>query len=516
LEEGIETTFQEEQLVYKKGNLRIRKVFPRQNLKKPQVFLIAIDYEDDQFAGLAKLKENELNKRCKSLGIDVKKSGRGVTNKSKREELRTKANEAEIGMVERELPIATKDNLWKIISSRYPQFELFETDTRLGVGETSFQSQFRPIVTAATEQADVVNTKDAFTEAIAQSLQIEVDKIFERLQRYTDAFSGLAVKPQFSWDKAVTFEILGKDQHDIEKSLDRRGSGMRRLLMVAFFQYLAEKGLGDQNDYIFAIEEPENCLHPGLQRELVGSFRKLAEEGYQIILTTHSPVFTGASPKEDLALVVRSGGVAKAIQVPDLDLSHVARELGVEPADQITGYNACVYVEGVYDIFFMNTIATKLKKAGHWDSDFEDKNIGFVLYGGDCLKHWIDLRAMKNLNRRFGVIVDSDLKNEKHNIPERKLNWKKSCEDDGGLFFILRKREIENYLHPEAIKRSGLSSADYDDFTDMKTTFGEKVYKVVELMSADEILEMDRYEKDGAEHHELKEIIEAFLALADT
>jgi putative ATP-dependent endonuclease of OLD family len=515
LEEGVETTLQSEMLVDAEGHVRIRKEYPRDSLAKPNITLITHDFEEDLFAGLATLKEKDLNERCESIGIDTTKSGRGITNKSKREALRAVAREDGIPLAQRELPLTTREDLWKTIASTLPEFELFESDTRLGVGETTFQSQFRPIVKTAAEQPGATEARDTFTGAISTALQSEVDAVFGRLRRHTDAFVGLTAKPEFSWDKAVTLQILGKDQHGVEKPLDRRGSGMRRLLMVAFFQYLAEKecrGDGDFN-FIFAVEEPENCLHPGLQRELVASFRQLADDGCQIVVTSHSPVFAGGSPIEDLALVVRTAGVARAIQSPHLDLSDVAEQLGVEPADQITGYDACVFVEGPDDIEFWKTVASKLKEAGYLEADFNDERIGFVLYGGDNLKHWINLRAMHRLSRRFAVVVDSDRKSPQHNIPARKLNWKQRCEEEGGAFFILRKREIENYVHPDAIKRSGLTVVSCNEFTDMKAVFGPNVHKVVADMTCAEILDMDRYEDNGTKHHELLEILEAFLAL---
>ena len=175
-----------------------------------------------------------------------------------------------------------------------------------------------------------------------------------------------------------------------------------------------------------------------------------------------------------------------------------------------------MFVEGPCDIFCWKTIAAKLEEGGRVDAVFGDKSIGFVPTGGACLKHWIDLRAMSRLNKRFGVVIDSDRKAAEHAIPGRKLNWKSKCEAQGGLFFIVRRREIENYLHGDAIERSGRTVEPYDDFTDMKETFGDNVYKVFADMSCDEILEMDRYDENGVEHHELQEIIEALLALPET
>lgn len=176
-------------------------------------------------------------------------------------------------------------------------------------------------------------------------------------------------------------------------------------------------------------------------------------------------------------------------------------------------YCVVVFVEGPDDINFWTTVATKLKQAGYINADFEDEQIGLLPFGGDNLGHWIHSGAMQKLTRRFGVVVDSDRKSPQHNIHGKKLNWKQACEEAGGLFFILRKREIENYIHPDAIVRAGHRLVPYDDFTDMKATFGPHIVRVISDMSAEEILGKDRYEENGIEHHELKEILEAFLSL---
>jgi putative ATP-dependent endonuclease of OLD family len=513
LEAGVETTLQEEMLVDGGGHLRIHKNYLRDNLTKFEIVLVTRDFIDNRFSGLLALKEKELNERCIGMGIDVTKSGRGITNKSKRGALREKARELGIQVESIDIKLSPKDDLWKAISALLPEFVLFEVDTRLGVDEVSFQSQFKPVIKSAVEQSQVVVARELLTKEVGDALQVEVNKIFEQLRKHTDVFVELKARPQFSLDKSVSFEILGKDQHGIENSLERRGSGMRRLLMVAFFKYLTEREQDGTRKYVFAVEEPENCLHPGLQRDLVSSFRTLADEGYQTIITSHSPVFAGASPIDDLALIIRNEGVAKAIQTPQIDVSMVAEELGVEPADQITCYNACIYVEGIDDKIFWSTVASKLKANGVIREDFGDKNVGFIISGGTNLKYWIDLRAMRKITRRFGVVVDSDKKNVSHNIPERKLNWKRTCETEGGKFFILRKREIENYIHPAALQRAGKPVKVFDEFTDMKKEFGENVFKTIKDMTSAEILEMDRYMEDGVEHHELKEIVEELLLL---
>jgi len=100
LEDGVETTLQEEMLLDASGHLRVHKVYPRGSLTKSNISLVTQDFGDDRFAGLPILKEKDLNERCSSVGIEVTKSGRGVTNKVKREALRARAQDEGIQLVE--------------------------------------------------------------------------------------------------------------------------------------------------------------------------------------------------------------------------------------------------------------------------------------------------------------------------------------------------------------------------------------------------------------------------------
>ncbi|MEW6558493.1 MAG: AAA family ATPase, partial [Elusimicrobiota bacterium] len=480
----VKTTLLEENLLNEDKELEITKIFLRSNPKKPKVKLTVMDYQD-KFNNLCSLKEKELNSIGDELGLEMSKAGRSITNKGKRGQIRKYAEEHSIPKASTQIDLS--DDLVKMLLSYLPKLELFRADTRLGVDETSFQSEFRQIVTDTVQS---IPQKSEIEEKIKNGLSTEFTKIHQKLLQHTDVLTDLKPYPKFSWDKLVAFDLKGVDEDGIEASLNKRGAGIRRMLMVAFFQYLADRKVaGKEINLIYAIEEPEAFIHPGLQRELAKSLNELCISEFQILITSHSPVFAGFSPKEDLVLLKRTGGTAEAIQSPALNLEEVADELGVEPSDQICGFKACVFVEGPKDILFWETVFKKLKANGNFPATPAEKNIGFIPYGGSGLKHYIDRKALKNINRKYLVIVDSDRKNISDIIPQRKLNWKQECESDGGKFFILRKRAIENYLHPEALKRDGKLNSPFDDFTDMKSLFGENVIKTIEKMTAEEIIE---------------------------
>lgn len=322
--------------------------------------------------------------------------------------------------------------------------------------------------------------------------------------KHTDEVDSIKTRPSFKWKDLVSFYLECKDKQGKEIPFAKRGSGLRRLLMVAYFQYLAQKGktAGSLKGSIYGIEEPETYLHPGAQRDLLNSFKDITKSD-QVLVSTHSPVFAGSTEIGNLTLIVREGGIAKVLQGDKLELSKVAEELGVEPNDQIYGYKAIVFFDGPTDCDVFNTFAETLYQSKKLTSTFKDKQIGILPGGGNNLKHWITRKAIKGINRKYCIIFDSDLKSPIDQVSEEKKKLKSEVERDGGICFILKKREIENYLHPVVIQEKTGKEIEIDDYTDVKSLFDDKICGLAEYMTAEQILARDKYDDNGKERHEL-------------
>jgi AAA ATPase domain len=510
-EEGVETQLGAERLLDSSGHLTIRKTYERTNPKKPKATLWVNDYVDPQFQNLCSLKERDLNERGKALGLDFRKSGAGITNKSKRGAIRQLA--AQHGIKEADIEIEPSEAAQRALDY-LPEFSLFRANESLSEEETAFQREFKAIVETAVGK---IGGKAEIERGVEAELDTEMQKIHAFLLSHTDEVASIKVRPSFKWKDLISFYLECKDNQGQEIAFSKRGSGLRRLLMVAYFQYLAQRngGAGSSKGRVYAIEEPETYLHPGAQRDLLESFREITATD-QVLVTSHSPVFAGSTGTGSLVLVTRQDGMANAIQGDDLDLATVAFELGVEPADQIYGYRAVAFVEGFEDYDFFSTVAETLHSDGRLPSTFRESRIGVVPCGGDNLKLWITRQAMRTLNRRFAVILDSDKKSSQDPVPARKAQLKTGVEQDGGVCFILRKREIENYLHPAVIEQhtgKTLPAANLD-FLDLKKAVGPRVARLVRHMSAEQILERDVYSENGIEKHELCEICREIINLA--
>lgn len=142
------------------------------------------------------------------------------------------------------------------------------------------------------EQAVV---RDQIEENVKQGIKEEFKIILDKLKQHTDVITALDPRPELQWKKVVKFDLDAQDQDGCTIPMDRRGAGVRRLLMVAFFQYLAERGIpkATSRGYVFAIEEPETFLHPTAQRELCRSLTAIAARSTQVLMTTHFPLVRG-------------------------------------------------------------------------------------------------------------------------------------------------------------------------------------------------------------------------------
>jgi putative ATP-dependent endonuclease of the OLD family len=510
LEEAVDTDLKVENLLDPQGNFTIRKTFTRKAIKKPKIEYIIEDFSDPLYQNLCSLKEAELNERGKSLSIELKKSGAGITNKSKREVIRNtalsnKISKASLAIVPTEAALQVLEYI--------PDFSLFPADKSLNEEGTEFQKEFKVVVENAV---DKIAGKSEIENGVEKEIDNEVAKIHSFLLRHTDEVSSIKARPSFEWKNLVSFYLECKDKQDKEIAFAKRGSGLRRLLMVAYFQYLAQRDKSKElvKSTIYGIEEPETYLHPGAQRELLDSFKTITM-AEQVLVSSHSPVFAGSTDVENLVLITRETGIAKVFQRDKLELAKVADELGVEPSDQIHGYKAIVFTDGPDDCDFFNTIVETFHRSGRLAFTLKEKKIGILPGCGSNLKHWVTRKAIKSINHRYAVIMDSDLKSNSDQISPRKIALKLEIESDGGICIILRKREIENYLHPDVVMNKTGKAVTIDDYVDVKSIGISKICNFVEFMTAEQLLERDKYYDKGNEKHELLEICEKLINLTE-
>ena len=490
--------------------ITIKKEFSIVNGKpKPNEYYLCYDFIEEKYQNLWNKIEEGLNQIVADLGETPEKSGRGKKNVLRIEQIKTILSNEERKNAYHDLGDFLK-NIEKSYKIALPEYSLFDAEQDLNIEATNFQSQFKPIISLYFE-----TTKEKTAE-IEKGLKADLATEFEKIRKYmTKNVSGLKkLNPstEFDWSKSLKkFDLnLEFEGQNFDVPISHKGTGFKRLLMVAWFEYLASKK--NITNQIFAIEEPETYLHPSAQEDLLNSIIRISENSL-FFLTTHSPVFAGATDGKNSILVTKDDKGISHYSKEDQDIiEQIINELGIRPDyNLLKEVKYLIFVEGKDDIHFLNFYArTVLNK------DLENDRILCVIGGGSSLKNYADLDLFKKLkgNNLYSVMVDGDDKTKgKEKWSER---IKAKCDNDGADFKKLTKREIENYCHPQAICRKCLilnaSDIIIDDETDVPKHLRElglvqnfKNDLNIEVFKEMTKIEWEEIDKKG----EIKQFIEA-------
>jgi ribonuclease HI len=106
---------------------------------------------------------------------------------------------------------------------------------------------------------------------------------------------------------------------DDDIPLNKRGGGVKRLILLNFFRAEAErKKEATHNGVIFAIEEPETSQHSDNQRLLIEAFKEISTKaGNQVIITTHSPVVVKSLDMDSIRIVLEQDDHSKGVHPAD-------------------------------------------------------------------------------------------------------------------------------------------------------------------------------------------------------
>ena len=83
--------------------------------------------------------------------------------------------------------------------------------------------------------------------------------------------------------EGVSFVVRLSDDRIENVLIQNRGAGTQNNLIIALFRLI--EGMDLAGSLIFAMEEPENSLHPKAQRQLLTVIQEMSR-GTQVIVTT--------------------------------------------------------------------------------------------------------------------------------------------------------------------------------------------------------------------------------------
>lgn len=462
LDSTSKTTLKDEYLLNKDGKLEIYKIFAKgKGSGSTQARCIAPSVKEAKLL-LAK-KNNELKTIAESIGVDEADMR---SNVSLRQEIYKKIQNLKLKDSFVKLNAEEGKVICEKIYDKLPHFALFRADRPSNDEESEVQDPMKSAIQTALQK---INTQ---LESIKENVKDHAIAVAENtIKHLHDISPNLAsgLIPQFKvepkWENI--FKLTLEDERGI--AINKRGSGVRRLVLISFFKAEAERLQKEfpHKGVIYAIEEPETSQHPSNQRLLIDAFQELANsDKCQVLITTHVPALVEKIPTESLRHIIRTLDNGLEIKNGDDDvLKNIANDLGVYPDSRAS---VLVCVEGPNDINFLKNIS----KIYH-DNDISivpdmtnDPRIVFIPMGGHTLKDWVNNNYLKTLNKPEVHIYDRDISTPPQYEREVELV---NARGDNSVAFMTKKREMENYLHPDAIYEVFNVRIEIDDMTDVST-----------------------------------------------
>ena len=397
---------------------------------------------------LLTLKRADLRARATQLNLPAANYN-GNINSSLRSGIWCHIGALNLARVEIQVDKEDAKEAWGYLEKWMPQFALFKSDRESSDSDKEVTDPMKIAVnTAIAELAQEL----AAIQASVKAKAIEVaDRTLAKLQEMNPALAN-ELTPDFKaepkWNGLFNLTLSS----DRNIPINKRGSGVRRLIVLNFFRAEAERRRNEKNSQaiIYAFEEPENSQHPNHQEMLIKAFQELSEtNNTQVFLTTHNPALAGLINEDDLRLVTTDAhGHIAVLNKQQNILRSIADTLGMLPDPLQPRLLICV--EGPNDILFLKAISNIIHQTRNDLPDLSTNDrIAIFPLGGGTLKDWVTHDYLINLGIPQYHIYDLDDNANPPYLPQRDAvrarggnNWAE----------LTVKRETENYLHPNCIQ----------------------------------------------------------------
>jgi len=367
----------------------------------------------------------------------------------------------------------TAKAIWEKLKPCLPTYALFKSDRPSTDQDEEAQDPMKAAIREAlASQEEVLN---GIAEQVKTEVQDIANKTVAKIQEMDPELASQLnpVITNKKWDSVFSVRLTGDEDIPVNK----RGSGIRRLILLNFFRAKAEHVSSERDTgIIYAVEEPETSQHPKNQMMLTDAFSELVNNNdVQVLLTTHTPVLARRFGSKNLRLVAKN---TESVDVHVCDdeniMRKVAKTLGVLPDHDVKIF---VGVEGKHDINFLRTISKMLCAEGEPVPDLESAermgHLVFVPLGGSCLELWIS--RLRHFDRPEFYLMDRD-------VPPPEIAPYQQVADqlnqrDNVTAWITGRRELENYIHTDLLVGTYATyRGDGDAFEDVPLLFAQAVH----------------------------------------
>lgn len=335
LDETATTTFKDEYLLNEEGLLEVHKKYDcSKKTIKPEIYLKALYPNEAIVSGkyLIQLTQTELQRKVNTLELENGPTDLR-TNHLMRKDIFNTVDLTNMGIHGISLNKGDSNTVWEKITPMLPIFSLFQSDRPSLDGDSEVQDPMKVAVKEALEEVRV--QLDEIEKLVKEKAMDVANRTLQKLKEM-DPLLANELTPDIpetpKWSSIFKLTLEGDEGIPVNK----RGSGVRRLILLNFFRATAEKkDTSSSRNIIYAIEEPETAQHPTNQKMLAEAFLELSKkENTQVILTTHVPAFASLLPIDSLRLILNTDEDKNILNLHNDEsvLEKIADTLGVYPS----------------------------------------------------------------------------------------------------------------------------------------------------------------------------------------
>jgi len=299
-----ETTLENEYLLNSNGQLEIIKKYT--NAGKEKVFVKANHPTGNNCADLLQKKNTELQKIIKENSITC-------SNQTINAVMRTAIWQhftIELDLSEIEIDVTKGDtkSIWDKLQTYLPLYTLFQSDRKNSDGDSEVQDPLKEAVKQILNDPALKTKFDEIADEVKTKLQDVATRTLAKVQEMNPEIAS-SLNPVIPETNSLKWNDVFKSVSitgDEDIPINKRGSGVKRLILLNFFRAEAERRKIEENipSIIYAIEEPETSQHTEHQKKLIKAFLELSKiANTQVIITTHSGTLVKELEFQHLRLV---------------------------------------------------------------------------------------------------------------------------------------------------------------------------------------------------------------------